>query len=267
MAGPTRGNAGGPACSAPARKAVTARDRARAPTRPSSRVTVLAHGAAPAVRPGAGAEPGQFALAGVPDPGGDVGRQRLAVQHRRDDQPEHAGQGVAPAPGAARVGHERQAVQDAAPGRRAQLRDPFQQLTAGLAGCGAQPLRFRERPVALAGSPPLLLRVPTAAGAAAAGRAAQPPFLPFRGAADGFLGLRDHRLGGVGGCGHARLAGQRGLLAGKGSGEMPLVLSEAPLPCPRRNKAVAEPGPARQLPVTETRLRAARRHPHESHEP
>lgn len=46
MAGPTRGNAGGPACSAPARKAVTARDRARAPTRPSSRVTVLAHGAA-----------------------------------------------------------------------------------------------------------------------------------------------------------------------------------------------------------------------------
>ena len=115
----------------------------------------------------------------------------------------------------ARVRDAREAVRHAPAARLCQFRGPPQQDPERLTGLRAQPLLFRPALF------PQLSGLPVAFGLTAAPLfplPAPPPgprFLPPGGPADGLLRLRDHRLRGISGRGHARLVTQWGLPAGE----------------------------------------------------
>ena len=206
--------------------------RAGHPERPGHRLPARCMPHPVPARAGAGG--GQVPLAGIPDPRGDAGELRLAVQHGHHHQCQDARQGVpAPAPGAL-VRDAREAARDAPAGRVPQLRRSPQQRRP-------RPLRLRAQPAFLRpASFPQFSGFPVPSGLPVPPCLlfSRPPplprFLPLRGPADDFLRPRDHRLGRVSGDGHAKLVTQRGL---RRAGDVRYPLSYPGPRCPAREVA------------------------------
>ena len=205
----------------------------------------------PPVRRGAGAERGQVLLAGVPDPGGDVGEQGLAVQHRRHHQRQHARAGSAGAPrGHAGPATSAKQSRTLPAGRRPQLRQPVPAAPGG--HCrpprAAAPASARRRSrfrSALRSRP--AVQAPRGPGPCGPARRSPPSSRP---AARRTISsrLRDHRLGGVGGrraCKTGRATGPPG---GKGSVRYPLSYPRPRCPAPEVTRPVRNATPPGNSP-------------------